>query len=99
MLEGGQTSLMMNLDRAVGRGSLSRDDRDRALSSITWTTELQRLTDCDLIIEAVAESENMKMDLFRRLDALNYSREVVFATIPRRFPLFAWQWGLHDLNP
>lgn len=107
-LERGRTSLTMNLDRAVGRGSLSGDDRDRALDSITWTTQLQRLTDCDLIIEAVAESETVKMDLFRRLDALDYSREVVFSTNTSSIPVVRLAMGtsrpesvigLHFFNP
>jgi 3-hydroxybutyryl-CoA dehydrogenase len=56
------------LDRAVGRWRLSPDDRDRAQQSLTLGT-LADLAEIDLVIEAVPEDFDTKVQLFRDLRA------------------------------
>ena len=58
--------------RARGRpGQEDSRGPDGALARVETTTELSRLSDADLVIEAVVEDENVKKDLFRRLDAVS----------------------------
>lgn len=60
-----------NLDGAVKRGRLTVDTRDEMLSSrLLAVTDYAALADCDLAIEAVFESMEVKHDVFRRLDAV-----------------------------
>lgn len=59
-----------SLGRAVRASRLSEDDRDAVLARITWTTSYDDLADRDLVVEAAPEDEELKLDLFRRLDAV-----------------------------
>ncbi|GAA4553733.1 3-hydroxybutyryl-CoA dehydrogenase [Pseudonocardia xishanensis] len=68
LLDAGRTRLAASLDRAVGRGKLDRTDRDAAAARVSYTTELDDLADCDLVIEAVVEDEGVKTDIFAALD-------------------------------
>ncbi len=56
------------LDRAVERGRLDREQAAVALSLIALDTDLQAVADADLVIEAVPEVVELKQDVFRRLD-------------------------------
>lgn len=56
-----------SLQRMVQKGSLRERERDDILSRINGTKELEPLSDCDLIIEAVFEDLEVKKTLFRQL--------------------------------
>jgi 3-hydroxybutyryl-CoA dehydrogenase len=56
--------------KSVERGKMDATARDSALSRMSVTTELDRLGDCDLVIEAVFEDLSLKQNLFRELDAV-----------------------------
>lgn len=57
-----------SLDKAVDRGKLDGTERDAALSRLSFTTDLSEFSDRDLAIEAVTENEQLKLDIFRKLD-------------------------------
>jgi 3-hydroxybutyryl-CoA dehydrogenase len=60
-----------NLDRQVSKGSLSEEDKAKALSNIQTFTELSAgVKDADLVVEAATENISIKLDLFRQLDEL-----------------------------
>jgi 3-hydroxybutyryl-CoA dehydrogenase len=60
-----------NLDRQVSKGSLSEEDKAKALSNIQTFTELSKgVKDVDLVVEAATENISIKLDLFRQLDEL-----------------------------
>lgn len=61
-------SVEKSLGRAVDKGKMSDDDRNAALGRINWTTDLNALADCDVVIESVAEDLQVKLDLFAELD-------------------------------
>lgn len=56
--------------KSVERGRMTAEDRDAALGRMTDTTDLADLADCDLVIEAIFESLDVKKDLFGKLNAL-----------------------------
>ena len=67
----GRGTVEGNLAGAVRRGKLAEAKRDAILSgALTATTEFEALGACDLVIEAVFEDMDVKIDIFRRLDAL-----------------------------
>jgi len=70
LLERGLGRIRKSLDRAVSKGKLEEADRDEVLARIAGTTALEDLADCDLVIEAVPEDKQLKMDLFQELDRL-----------------------------
>lgn len=69
-----------NMDRQINRGKLSEEDKTRALSLITTYTELSEgVQDADLIIEAATENVDLKLKIFRELDA-SVKSEAILAT-------------------
>lgn len=58
-----------SLDKAVNRGKLDGSERDATLGRVSFTTDLGEFSDRDLAIEAVTENEQLKLDIFRKLDA------------------------------
>jgi 3-hydroxybutyryl-CoA dehydrogenase len=58
------------LERWVAAGRLGREDADGALRRLTVVADFAELADADAAIEAVAESLDVKREVFSRLDAL-----------------------------
>ena len=59
-----------SLARAVRSGKLDEDGRSAALEHLVITSTFDDLEGADAAIEAVVENEQLKRDVFRRLDAL-----------------------------
>lgn len=68
--EKGKASITRSLDKAVEKGKLESSARDAALGKLKFTTSLEDLKDCDLIIEAVTEDLQLKNEMFRTLDGV-----------------------------
>ncbi|MDF1555002.1 MAG: 3-hydroxybutyryl-CoA dehydrogenase, partial [Deferrisomatales bacterium] len=65
----GYTQIGKNLERLVGKGRLSAEDRDATLARIQTTTAISALADVDLAIEAATENPAIKKKIFAELDA------------------------------
>ena len=59
-----------NLDRQVKKEVIKPEDRDAALARIKPTLDLSELRDCQLVVEAIVEKEDAKMELFKKLDSI-----------------------------
>ena len=59
-----------SLARAERSGRLTADDREAALARLRWSTSYDDLADRDLVIEAAPEVEELKLEVFRTLDAV-----------------------------
>lgn len=66
--EAAQSRIDASMDKAVARGRLSDEDRAATGKRLSYSTEIDALGECDLVIEAIIEDEAIKLDLFRRLD-------------------------------
>ena len=62
--------LVATLGKLVEKGKISAADRDQLLGRIRPAAALEDCAGADLAIEAIVESEPVKRELFRRLDAL-----------------------------
>lgn len=69
-LQRGLAAITQSLDRFVAKGSLTLDRRNEIVSHITPTTHLKDLSGCDLVIEAIVENVDAKIELFMKLDDL-----------------------------
>jgi len=56
-----------NMDRQVNRNLISAGDKAAALARIVTTTDYAAFGDCDLVIEAATEKEEIKKAIFRSL--------------------------------
>src|SRR5207237_601870 len=68
--EAAQQRLRGVLERGVGRGFWTKDAAEHALANLRAVDGLDDYSDCDLIIEAVFESEPVKREVFARLDKI-----------------------------
>ena len=69
-LDAGLVRVRASLDHAVERSKLDAAAADAAIARLTGVTAIESLADRELVIEAAAEDEALKLDLFARLDAL-----------------------------
>ncbi|MCK1337986.1 3-hydroxybutyryl-CoA dehydrogenase [Bradyrhizobium sp. 38] len=58
-----------SLERLVKKEKMSAGDRDATLKRITGTTDRAKLIDCDLVIEAATENEELKVKILKDLCA------------------------------
>ena len=78
-LAAGRARVAKSLARAVDRGKLAAELRDEALGRIAFTTSLDHLGSCQLVIEAIVESLEAKNELFGYLDGVS-PPETIFAS-------------------
>ncbi len=69
-LERGMQNVTKSLDKFVEKQKLSTQERDRILSRIKPTTDVNDMKDCNLVIEAIVENVQVKTQLFQQLDDL-----------------------------
>ena len=67
-LEKGLEKVKASLEKLVKKEVLTEEVRDATLKRLTGTVSLDSLADCELIIEAVFEDLQIKIDLFKELD-------------------------------
>lgn len=68
-----------NLDRLVQKGKMTEETKAEIVSKFTTTTKLSDLKDCDLVIEAIVESVEIKKVVFKELDEV-CDEKTIFAT-------------------
>ena len=66
----GMKAIEKSLDRLVAKDKVAAADKQATLERIHATTELSRLTDADVVIEAVTENLELKLNIFRELDGI-----------------------------
>jgi 3-hydroxybutyryl-CoA dehydrogenase len=69
-VERGLKAVSGNLDRLLKKEKISGDDKAAILSRIAGTTAQAELVSADLVIEAASENLDLKVKLFRQIDAL-----------------------------
>jgi 3-hydroxybutyryl-CoA dehydrogenase len=68
-LDRGLAAISRNMERQVVKGTLTAERRVEALANIVTGTDLKEACrDAGLVIEAIAEDERLKSELFSRLD-------------------------------
>ena len=67
------------LNRLVEKGRLTKEDADGIRNRITWVTDQQAFSSCDLIIEAIVENLEVKQKVFSNLENI-VSPETVLAS-------------------
>ena len=95
------------LAKGIERGKVTADQRDAALSKLSFTTELAELSQCDIVIEAVVEDLEMKNAMWKDLDAI-CPAHTIFASNTSSLTIAAMaaacgrpdrMLGLHFFNP
>ena len=69
-MERGLNTIRTNLERQVKKEKISQSDMDGALKLIRTTTVNTDLSDCDLVVEAATENQDIKLNIFKELDQI-----------------------------
>ena len=85
-LEKGKGVLAKSTGRALSREKISQEDHDALHDRVSYTTDLQDLADCQLVVEAVPEKLELKKELFGRLDAI-VAPDAILATNTSSLPV------------
>ena len=78
-LDKGLAKIEKQLARAVEKGKLEQADADAARGRIATTTHYGELSGCDLVIEAITEDLDSKLEMWGEVDAV-VKPEALFAT-------------------
>ena len=66
----GKAAIEKSLAKFVEKEKMSAKDRDATLGRLTFTTNLDDLKDCDIVLEAITEDLELKNSLWKQLDAM-----------------------------
>jgi 3-hydroxybutyryl-CoA dehydrogenase len=106
-LDKGLGKIEKQLARAVEKGKAEQADADAVRGRIQGTTDYADLADCDLVIEAITEDLERKLEMWREVDGI-VKEGAYFATNTSSLPVIAQAaatarperfLGLHFFNP
>ncbi|RZQ65304.1 3-hydroxybutyryl-CoA dehydrogenase [Amycolatopsis suaedae] len=107
-LDAGKARIQKSLDRGTRSGKLTAEDAEAAMGRLTFTTDLGAFADRDLVIEAILEQEQAKVDVFRELDKVVEREDAIFASNTSSIPIMKLGMatdrpqqvvGIHFFNP
>jgi len=67
-VERGLNTIRKNLERQVKKEKINQSEMDSSLGRIIITTDYSSLSDCDLVVEAAIENQDIKLNIFKELD-------------------------------
>ncbi|HVW40669.1 MAG TPA: 3-hydroxybutyryl-CoA dehydrogenase [Amycolatopsis sp.] len=107
-LDAGKARIEKSVQRGVRSGKLSEEDAAAALNRLTFTSDLDSFADRDLVIEAIIEQEQAKVEVFRSLDKIVQRDDAIFASNTSSIPIMKLGVatsrpkqviGIHFFNP
>ena len=102
------STIRANMDRQIKKGTLSEDQKNRALARIRTTANLaESVKDSDIVVEAVIEEAALKKQVFRDLDRLCKPSTIIASntssiSITELAAVTKWPQkciGMHFMNP
>lgn len=69
-LDRGMDSIRSSLQRIVSKGRMEQKESQDAMELITRSTNRSDFSECDLVVEAIPEILQLKLDVFSELDAI-----------------------------
>ncbi len=103
----GFDTISKNLDRLIAKEKLTADQKKEILGRIKKSTNLEDMKDADFVVEAAIEREDLKLNIFKKLDEV-CKPGVVLATNTSSIPITriagatkrpALVIGMHFMNP
>jgi 3-hydroxybutyryl-CoA dehydrogenase len=107
-LEAGRSRLVKSAERAMKSGKRPEGYLDELLSRIVFTTSFDDMADRQLVVEAVVEDEDAKVDIFRQLDKVVEDPDAILASNTSSIPIMKLAMatkrpehviGIHFFNP
>ena len=107
-LAAGVERIERSLTRAVNADKMPEHEANAARGNLTFSEDFTKLADRQLVIEAVAEDETTKIQVFKKLDAVVSDPEAILATNTSSIPIIKLAMatrrpeqviGMHFFNP
>lgn len=76
-LDRAKAALSSMIDREIRRWTVTQSEKKAILSRIEWQTTFDKISDCDLVIEAVDENFELKKSIFQKVDVIA-DRDTIF---------------------
>ena len=104
----GRSRIETSLQKAVRAGKLDDDAAMAALGHVRFVTDIGELADRQLVVEAVREFEDEKLDVFRNLGKIVIDEDAILASNTSSIPIMKLAVasgrpehvvGLHFFNP
>jgi 3-hydroxybutyryl-CoA dehydrogenase len=104
----GRERIDRSLARAVSSAKMTDEDAAGIQGNLTFTTNIADLADREMVIEAIAENEALKLDVFRRIDEAVADPNAILATNTSSIPIITVAMatkrpqqvvGMHFFNP
>ena len=86
-VKAGRDRIETSLANAVRRGKLAEGEAEQARAALSFSTDLGSLADRQLVVEAVPESETIKVDVFRSLDVVVEASDAILASNTSSIPI------------
>lgn len=93
----GRSRILRSLDRGVSSGKITEREREQAAWRLRFTTDLGDFADRQLVVEAAAEDEKIKTELFAELDEVVLDPKAVLASNTSSIPIM--KLGIATQNP
>lgn len=106
-VERGYETISKNLDRFVSKDKMTADQKAEILGRIRKSTQLEDMKEADFVVEAATEREELKLDIFKKLDKL-CNPSVILASNTSSIPITRIAGaterpdkviGMHFMNP
>ena len=94
-LEKARKSVEASLRKRVDKGKMAQEEMDRTLGAIRFTSDISKLADRDVVVEAVVEKVEIKQKVFTQLEDL-VSAECLLGTNTSSLSLEEIASGMND---
>lgn len=108
LVTAGRARILRSLDRGVSSGKLTEREREQASCRLHFTSDLGDFADRQLVVEAIVEDADVKVDVFRTLDRVVVDPDAVLASNTSSIPIMKLGMatanasrviGMHFFNP
>lgn len=93
-LDKAKSAVTKNLEKGIEKGKVTTEQKEACLQNISFISQLDKLR-ADVIIEAVVEKLQVKIDIFSQLEKIN-SKSTILATNTSSIPITQIGAGLQN---
>ncbi|MBP7821296.1 MAG: NAD(P)-binding domain-containing protein [Saprospiraceae bacterium] len=102
-----KNNITTSLQKLVERGKITQEKSDKIINSISYSTTIDAVADCSLVIEAIIEDLSVKKQLFSSIEAIvsdtcilaSNTSSLSIASIASSCKLPQRVLGIHFFNP